>query len=149
MALCPGGTAQDCRNRMRPKRWTVGPAAARRRMARGRSGLAALLGGLFAFGPAGCTAPRGPLVVTDPDPSVKIPAFKKAVRKKDRAAVRQLVADLENDDPAVRLYAIGALRRMTGQTFGYQYYDGDEQRRQAVEQWRGWLAGKEKRNGPP
>ena len=120
-------------------------------MARRRAALAALVCGVLAPGPgpAGCTAPRRPLVVTDPDPSVKIPAFKKAVDEKDRAAVRQLVADLENDDPAVRLYAIGALRRMTGQSFGYEYYDGDEQRRQAVERWRRWLAGKEKRDGPP
>ena len=148
MALCPGGTALDCRNRMRPTRWTVGPAAARRPMARGRSALAALVCGVLALGPAGCTAPRRPLVVSDPDPSVKIPAFKKAVRKKDRSAVRQLVADLESDDPAVRLYAIDALRRMTGQAFGYRYYDDDAQRREAVGRWKQWLAGKEKLSGP-
>jgi hypothetical protein len=131
---------------MRPTRWTVGPAAtARRSTVRGRSLLAwAVACGVLAVGHAGCTAPRPPLVVTNPDPSVKIPAFKKAVREKDRAAVRQLVADLDNDDPAVRLYAIDALRRMTGETFGYHYYQSDEQRGPAVEQWRRWLADEEK-----
>lgn len=88
----------------------------------------------------GCTAPRPPLVVTHPDPSIKIPAFKKAVRKIDRRAVRTLVADLDNDDPAVRLYAIDALRRLTGATLGYRYYDGEEERRPSVGRWQQWLA---------
>src|SRR4051812_15904385 len=62
-----------------------------------------------------CTAPRGPLVVTDPDPSIKIPAIQKAVRDKDMKAVPQLIKDLESDDPAVRLYANHALEQLTGQ----------------------------------
>ncbi|HZN63931.1 MAG TPA: HEAT repeat domain-containing protein [Tepidisphaeraceae bacterium] len=92
---------------------------------------------------AGCTAPRPPLVVTDPDPSVKIPAFKKAVRKKDRGAVRQLVKDLDSDDPAVRFYAIGALERMTGQQLGYRYYDDETGRSPAIARWQNWLDGRE------
>ena len=90
---------------------------------------------------AGCTAPRGPLVVTDPDPSVKIPAIKKAVRKRDRAAVRQLVAELDSDDPAVRFYAISGLERMTGERFGYDYYSDETGRTPAVTRWREWLDG--------
>ena len=92
---------------------------------------------------SGCTAPRGPLVVTDPDPSVKIPAIKKAVRLKDRKAVKQLVADLENDDPAVRFYAINGLHRITGQRLGYDYYAAEEQRGPAVQRWRQWLDGQD------
>ena len=124
----------DCRNRMRAIRWidSIGWAC---------------VAAVVAFGVSGCTAPRGPLVVTNPDPSVKIPAYKKAVREKDRDAVRQLVADLESDDPAVRLYAINALHRMTGQTLGYRYYDGDEQRRASVGQWKRWLGEAEKGPG--
>lgn len=91
----------------------------------------------------GCTAPRRPLVVTDPDPSVKIPAYKKAVRTKDRAAAKQLIVDLDSDAPAVRLYAIGALERMTGQCFGYRYYDTDQARQVAVARWDQWLTGKD------
>lgn len=125
---------------MQGLRWTVAPATRRRRAGdRLRHVLAAAVIGVTACAPAGCTAPRRPLVVTDPDPSVKIPAYKKAVRKKDRDAVRQLVADLESDDPAVRLYAVSALRRLTGENFGYRYYDGDEQRQAAVNRWRQWL----------
>ena len=98
---------------------------------------------------AGCTAPRGPLVVTDPDPSVKIPAIKKAAWKHDRGAVRQMVSDLDSDDPAVRFYAINGLQRITGQRFGYDYY-ADEQRRQAsVRRWQDWLEGREAPPAPP
>ena len=63
---------------------------------------------------------------------------------KDRAAARQFVADLESDDPAVRFYAISALEHMTGQRFGYRYYDDEEQRRPAVDRWKQWLAAGEK-----
>lgn len=127
---------------MRFTRRTFAPAAARRRAAGADlvpAPAVAIVCVAMSVAPFGCTAPRRPLVVTDPDPSVKIPAYKKAVRQKDSAAVRQMVADLESDDPAVRLYAVTALERMTGQTFGYRYYDGDEQRRPAVERWRRWL----------
>ena len=87
----------------------------------------------------GCTAPHGPLVVSDPDPSVKIPAIKKAATNKDRNAVRQLVADLSSDDPAVRFYAINGLHRITGQRFGYDYFADDERRGPAVQKWQKWL----------
>jgi len=98
---------------------------------------------------AGCTAPRGPLVVTDPDPSVKIPAIKNAVRKRDRNALRQLVADLDSDDPAVRFYAISGLERFTGQRFGYDYYADEQRREPAVRRWREWLEarGQDRRHG--
>ena len=109
---------------------------------------AAGLAGLFAAAlTIGCTAPRGPLVVTDPDPSVKLPAIKNAARKHDRGAVKQLVADLESDDPAVRFYAIGGLERITGERFGYDYYADEVQRKPAVQRWQQWLAEREGRVG--
>ncbi|HVT89935.1 MAG TPA: hypothetical protein VHD56_13860 [Tepidisphaeraceae bacterium] len=84
---------------------------------------------------------RGVKSVNDPDPSLKIPAIKAAADAKDSTQVVQLVKDLSNDDPAVRFYSIGALERLTGQTFGYQYFVDDDQRAPAVERWRAWLAG--------
>lgn len=90
---------------------------------------------------AGCTAPRGPLTVTDPDPAVKIPAIKKAAREGDRGATAQLVEELDSDDPAVRFYAIEALAELTGQTFGYRYFDDELERKPALERWRAWLDG--------
>jgi len=130
---------------MQWKRRSVDPAAARR-VAAHRWAAPAVACAWFLSIPA-CTAPRPPLVVTDPDPSVKIPAYKKAVRNKDKAAVRQLVKDLESDDPAVRLYAIHALQELTGETFGYRYFDSDERRKPAVRKWQQWVEAGEQAAG--
>lgn len=87
----------------------------------------------------GCVHPRAPLTVTDNDPSIKILAIKKAVREKDLRVAPQLIQDLENDDPAIRLYAINGLEQLTGQRFGYETYAPDAQRHTAVQKWRQWL----------
>jgi hypothetical protein len=91
---------------------------------------------------AGCTEPTGPRTVANPDIAVKVPAIKEAVETKDADAAPQLVKDLESDDPAVRFYAIGGLRRLTGQDFGYQYFADRECRQPAVEKWQQWLNGR-------
>jgi hypothetical protein len=88
-----------------------------------------------------CFAPDGPKVVTSPNPSLKIPAIKASVEKKDYSALKQLIKDLESDDPAVRFYSISALERLTGQTFGYQYFAEDEKRSLPVEKWKAWYLG--------
>ena len=89
----------------------------------------------------GCESGYGPKSVKSPDPSAKIPATVDAAMHKDMTAIPQLVADLENDDPAVRFYAIGALERVTGHTFGYQYFVDEDKRAPAVQQWKAWLDG--------
>src|ERR1043166_2274022 len=99
----------------------------------------------------GCAPPRQPLVVSNPDPAVKIPAMKKAVREKNLATLRQLIRDLDSEDPAVRLYAINALERLTGERRGYQYFDDEVMRQPAVRQWQLWLqeqVGKEPASRP-
>lgn len=92
----------------------------------------------------GCAALYEP-PLSDTDPYVKIPAMKKAVQQKDATLTtrRQLVADLDNDDPAVRLYAIHALEGLTGQRFGYEHYLDRDRRQPALTQWRQWLAEQE------
>jgi hypothetical protein len=90
----------------------------------------------------GCAAPPIKPVLTDPDPSVKIPAMRQAVQRHDQSAIPILIKNLENDDPAVRFYAIDALRKLTGQDFGFLYYSDDDVRRPAVERWKSWLAAK-------
>ena len=53
-----------------------------------------------------------------------------------------MVKDLDSEDPAVRMFSIVGLRRMSGgETFGYQYFDEDHQRRPAIARWERWLAG--------
>jgi hypothetical protein len=89
--------------------------------------------------PAGCTAPKEEASVAHPDPSVKIRGMKKAARERDMAAVRQLVKDLDSDDPAVRFYAIRSLGDLTGEDFGYRYYHDEVQRRESLGRWQEWL----------
>jgi hypothetical protein len=91
---------------------------------------------------AACSGPGPEKNVRNPDPAGKIPAYKEAVREKDRRAARQMVKDLDSEDPAVRMFSIVGLRRMSGgETFGYQYFDEDHQRRPAIARWERWLAG--------
>lgn len=87
----------------------------------------------------GC-GPGPQKAITNPDPSGKIPAMKEAVRVHDLRAAPQLVKDLESDDGAVRFYAIESLRRLTGETFGYVYYQNEEQREAALKRWKAWLS---------
>jgi hypothetical protein len=91
-----------------------------------------------------CTAPRTPLSIEHEDPGIKIPAIKKAVREKDKSAVPKIVEQLDSDDPAVRFYAIQALEDLTGETFEYQYYHDEGQRKPAIEKWKNWVAGQGK-----
>jgi hypothetical protein len=95
-----------------------------------------ILAGLVA---CGCSAPRGPFLVTEADPANKIPAIVQAVEDKDLSAAKQMVIDLDNDDPAVRFYAIEGLERLTGQTLGYRYYDNDLARQPAIKRWQAWV----------
>jgi hypothetical protein len=88
----------------------------------------------------GCVGGRPRPFIGSTDPAAKIPGIKQAAQSADRTKLAQLVAELASDDPAVRLYAIEALDRMTGQRFGFVYYADDEHRRPAIEQWQAWLA---------
>ena len=87
----------------------------------------------------GCSEPTGPRTVQNRDLAVKVPAIKEAVKNRDVSAAPQLVHDLDSDDPAVRFYAIEGLRRLTGQSFGYVYYEDRDRRREPVMKWRRWL----------
>ncbi len=90
---------------------------------------------------AGCSGYTGPRSVVNDDPYVKIPEIHKAVQEGDTSVLPQLVKDLDHDDPAVRLYSIGALQRLTGQTFGYDWTETDRAvRRPSIDQWNAYLA---------
>ena len=52
---------------------------------------------------------------------MKIPEIKAAVIGDDRQALPQFVEDLDSEDAAIRFYSIQALRRMTDETFGYDW----------------------------
>lgn len=59
--------------------------------------------------------------------------------QQDRAAVPILVDRLEDEDPAVRFYAILALERLTGTRLGFRFEAPVHERRSAVERWRRYL----------
>jgi hypothetical protein len=94
---------------------------------------------LLLVGAGGCAEPSGPRTVYNRDLSVKAPAIKRAVARSDLTVAAELVKNLDSDDPAVRFYAVEGLRRLTGEDFGYLFYQEKEQRRPAVERWRRWL----------
>ena len=71
---------------------------------------------------------------------MKIPAIKRAVANNDKSELAELVKGLDDDDAAVRLYAIEGLQRLTGQDLDYRYYDDKEARKPALERWNKWLS---------
>jgi hypothetical protein len=89
----------------------------------------------------GCVKPDKPSIYS-PDPSLKIPALK-SEQLRDTKALRQMVKDLDSDDPAVRFYTINRLREITGNTYGYRYYDDEVRRAPALKKWQQWLSERE------
>jgi HEAT repeat protein len=88
----------------------------------------------------GCT-PREDRSILAIDPINSIPAIQEAANRKDRRAIPSLIRQLDNDDPAIRFYAISALRDITGETFDYHYFENAPARKPAVQKWHEW-AGK-------
>jgi hypothetical protein len=74
------------------------------------------------------------------NPSERMAACVTVARQNDRAALPLVVERLDDPSPDVRFCAIHCLEQMTGQTFGYKFYQEDADRQEAVQQWRGWLA---------
>lgn len=62
-------------------------------------------------------------------------AITQAAREHDQSTIRDLIEQLDSDDPAVRLLAISTLERLTGETYGYRQYDPTWQRREAIARW--------------
>jgi hypothetical protein len=70
-----------------------------------------------------------------PNPASRLYAIEEAGKQRDKAAVAELVEQLESDDPAVRMLAIEALERIEGDTRGYCHEDPPYARREAVDEW--------------
>jgi hypothetical protein len=86
----------------------------------------------------GCYAPE-PISLNSENAPSEIPAIKLAAARHDRTAIPRLVQDLNDPDSAVRFAAINALRQITGEDFGYRYYDDETGREPAIQRWRDWL----------
>jgi hypothetical protein len=83
----------------------------------------------------GCARAPAPRGLADTDAAVLIPAIKSQVNS-PTPDLPALVGLLESDDPAVRLFAIEALRRLTGQTFGYVGFVDPAEQTAAIATWR-------------
>jgi hypothetical protein len=101
----------------------------------------------LALGGLSCTAPTPKPDIKDPEAAVKIAGIREAMSKRDRSALPALVAQLDSDDPAVRLFAIQALGKFAGERFGYEYYLDEDQRKPALAKWQEWL--KQQKDLPP
>lgn len=69
------------------------------------------------------------------EPAARNDAIVQAARRRDHAAIPDLVRMLDADDPATRLLAITTLERLTGETLGYDYAAPERDRRRAVQAW--------------
>jgi hypothetical protein len=87
---------------------------------------------------SGCFSPEPPSLTSDSPPRL-IPAIKIAANDNDRSAIPGLIQNLDDKDSAVRFAAISALRKMTGEDFGYRYYDCQYDRQPSIERWHLWL----------
>lgn len=87
----------------------------------------------------GCNSSGTRAELSSPSPVARARATVALGERRDPAAVHKLVDLLEDPDQAVRMYAILALQRITGEDFGYRYYDREAERQPAVERWRAAL----------
>jgi hypothetical protein len=84
---------------------------------------------------SGC-GPRASQGGFDSDnPAAKLYAIRDAGARRDTAAIPKLVEQLTSDDPAVRVFAIEALERITGERLGYNPSADLLVRAEAVDRW--------------
>ncbi|MEE9130469.1 MAG: HEAT repeat domain-containing protein [Phycisphaerales bacterium] len=68
-------------------------------------------------------------------PAARSYAIEQAARAGDLDAVPKIVEQLDADDPAIRMLAIDALHRLTGETYGFHHYDPPHERHDAIQRW--------------
>jgi len=90
---------------------------------------------------AGCAAPHTPYPESFNSfrPEERILAARHAAEIGDREAVPLLVDRLEDDDAAVRMFAILALEKLNGTRLGYDYAADGLERARAAERWRRYV----------
>lgn len=99
--------------------------------------LCAVLAGTIAPLVPGCASAL-PTGFDEEAPDGRIQAIVQAARAGDRSAIPDLIAQLDADDPAVRLFAIRALEQLTGETLGYEHAAPPPEREAAIERWVQW-----------
>jgi hypothetical protein len=74
------------------------------------------------------------------DPRVRVLAARAAVAEGREDLIPRLIQNLSDEDEAVRLYTAVALRKLTGEDFGYLPHATPRERRQAIERWNRWAS---------
>jgi len=95
----------------------------------------------WSFAAPACAPSQPPprTAIQSANPDERIRGIHEAAERNDRYAVPLLVDRLEDEDEAVRFYAILALEKMTGQRLGYDYARPAVDRVRAVERWREYV----------
>jgi len=78
-------------------------------------------------------------MIQSPEPGSRVRAIIRAADRSDRVAIPLIIDRLDDEDEAVRVIAIMALKKLTGQDLGYRAFDPLGRRIEAVERWRRWL----------
>lgn len=87
---------------------------------------------------AGCAGPALEPGFQSIDPQERTAALLDAARNNDKTAIPQLIVMLGSSDPAERMLASEALRRLTGMNFGYHHSDPAWRRGVSIDTWRRW-----------
>jgi outer membrane murein-binding lipoprotein Lpp len=85
----------------------------------------------------GCSSSPPPDLAS-PVPSARIEAIGDASKHPSPQELKGLIAQLDSDDPAVRVFAIAALEHATGQRRGYDPADPPRLREEAADRWQKW-----------
>ncbi|MFO0972854.1 MAG: HEAT repeat domain-containing protein [Phycisphaerae bacterium] len=85
---------------------------------------------------AGCGSQAQRAGIQSLEPGERIRAIRSAGEARDAAAVPLLIDRLDDEDEAVRFFAILALERITGTRMGYDYRMWGAARVAAIERWR-------------
>jgi hypothetical protein len=80
------------------------------------------------------------LELESPEPVRRIHAIAESVDSRRMDLIPALIDRLDDDDPAVRLYAIVGLEKLTGTRLDYDYAADTGARRDAVSHWRDYAA---------
>ena len=97
---------------------------------------------------SGCAATLDPasgdpaMDLSHRDPRIRVLASRQAVEDGRLDLAPRLVESLADEERSVRFFAAIALRKLSGESFGFSASDPTAKRQAAIERWRDWLASK-------